>query len=269
MKRKEIAAVIEQVGIVPAIRVWSADDAHFCGRRPWPAAEFPSFEITMTVPGAMDVIAHLAKHHPKLIVGAGTVLDVETARQCADAGAHFLTAPGFDCDIVTFAAEHDMVSMPGALTPTEVVTCVARGSRFRKSFFLRFKWVATGTYALLNRSLPQISLIASGGVNQQNAEAFILAGATAIGVGTQLIPTESIEKTPGQAHSRTGATLLQVRPGSPVAPSAPQGSYCQRQPHFLLSSAKSRKPRRCISSSQCRLTVLPACVALCCAIHFK
>src|SRR5229473_4952472 len=163
MKRKEIAAVIEQVGIVPAIRVLSADDAH------------------------------LVKHHPKLIVGAGTVLDVETARQCADAGAHFLTAPGFDCDIATFAAEHDMVSMPGALTPTEVVTAWRAGADFVK-VFPAVQVGGDGYVRALNRSLPQVSLIASGGVNQQNAEAFILAGATAIGVGTQLIPTESIEK---------------------------------------------------------------------------
>jgi 2-dehydro-3-deoxyphosphogluconate aldolase/(4S)-4-hydroxy-2-oxoglutarate aldolase len=192
MKRKEIAAVIEQVGIVPAIRVLSADDAHFAAEAV-AGGGIPIVEITMTVPGAMDVIAHLVKHHAKLIVGAGTVLDVETARQCADAGAHFLTAPGFDCDIVTFAAEHDIVSMPGALTPTEVVAAWRAGADFVK-VFPAVQVGGDGYVRALNRSLPQVSLIASGGVNQQNAEAFIFAGATAIGVGTQLIPTESIEK---------------------------------------------------------------------------
>jgi 2-dehydro-3-deoxyphosphogluconate aldolase/(4S)-4-hydroxy-2-oxoglutarate aldolase len=133
MKRREIAAVIENVGIVPAIRVLTADDAHFAAEAV-ASGGIPIVEITMTVPGAMDVIAHLVKHHPKMLVGAGTVLDVETARQCADAGAHFLTAPGFDCDIVTFAAEHDIVSMPGALTPTEVVTAWRAGADFVKVF---------------------------------------------------------------------------------------------------------------------------------------
>src|SRR5258708_29151987 len=131
MKRKEIAAVIEQVGIVPAIRVLSADDAHFAAEAV-AGGGIPIVEITMTVPGAMDVIAHLVKHHPKLIVGAGTFLDVETARQCADAGAHFLTAPGFDCDIVTFAPEHDIVSMPRPLPPTEPATGWRAGADFVK-----------------------------------------------------------------------------------------------------------------------------------------
>jgi len=192
MKRTEIAAIIESVGIVPAIRVSSADDAHFASEAV-AGGGIPIVEITMTVPGAMDVIAHLVKHHPKMIVGAGTVLDVETARKCADAGAHFLTAPGFDCDIVAFAAGRDIVAMPGALTPTEVVTAWRAGADFVKVF--PAAQVGGETYVrALNRSLPQIALIASGGVNQQNAEAFILAGATAIGVGTQLIPSESIAK---------------------------------------------------------------------------
>lgn len=192
MKRDEIAAVIEQIGVVPAIRVSSADDAHFASEAV-ASGGIPIVEITMTVPGAMEVIAHLVKHHPKMIVGAGTVLDVDTAEKCAAAGAHFLTAPGFDCDIVTFAAEHDVVAMPGALTPTEVITAWRAGADFVKVF--PAVQVGGSDYVrALNRSLPQIRLIASGGVNQQNAEAFILAGATAIGVGTQLIPTESIEK---------------------------------------------------------------------------
>jgi len=192
MKRTEIAATIEDIGIVPAIRVYSADDAHFASEAV-AGGGIPIVEITMTVPGAMEVIAHLVKHHPKMIVGAGTVLDLETAKKCADAGAHFLTAPGFDCDIISFAVQRDIVAMPGALTPTEVVTAWRAGADFVKVF--PAAQVGGDAYVrALNRSLPQIALIASGGVNQQNAEAFILAGATAIGVGTQLIPNESIEK---------------------------------------------------------------------------
>src|SRR4029077_18152999 len=131
MKRTEIASVIANIGIVPAIRVLTADDAHFAAEAV-AGGGIPIVEITMTVPGAMEVIAHLVKHHPKMIVGAGTVLDVDTAKKCADAGAHFLTAPGFDCDIVTFAANHDIVSMPGALTPTEVVVAWRAGADFVK-----------------------------------------------------------------------------------------------------------------------------------------
>jgi len=192
MNRQEIAAVIQEIGIIPAIRVSSADDAHYASEAV-ASGGIPIVEITMTVPGAMDVIAHLVKHHPNMIVGAGTVLDLETARHCADAGAHFLTAPGLDCEIIAFAAKQDIVALPGALTPTEVVTAWRAGADFVKLF--PCAQVGGDAYVrALNRSFPQIPLVAAGGVNQQNAEAFILAGAIAIGVGTQLVPTESIEK---------------------------------------------------------------------------
>ena len=192
MKRSEIANVIREIGIIPAVRVSSADDAHFAVEAV-ASGGIPIVEITMTVPGAMDVIAHLAKHHTKMVVGAGTVLDVETAKQCVAAGAHFITSPGFDCDIVAYAAKSDVVALPGALTPTEVITAWRAGADFVKVF--PCAQVGGDAYIrALTRSLPQIQVVASGGVNQQNAEAFILAGAIAIGVGSQLIPAESIER---------------------------------------------------------------------------
>ena len=192
MKRSEVADVIREVGIIPAVRVATADDAHFAVEAV-ASGGIPIVELTMTTPGCIDMIEHLVKHHPKMVVGAGTVLDLETARKCADAGAHFLTAPGYDCDILNFAAKHEMVALPGALTPTEVVTAWRAGADFVKVF--PCGQVGADSYIrALTRSLPHIPLVAAGGVNQQNAEAFILAGATAIGVGTQLIPTESIER---------------------------------------------------------------------------
>jgi 2-dehydro-3-deoxyphosphogluconate aldolase/(4S)-4-hydroxy-2-oxoglutarate aldolase len=192
MDRTEVADAIREVGIIPAIRVSTADDAHFAVEAV-ASGGIPIVEITMTVPGAMQVIEHLVKHHPKMIVGAGTVLNVETARKCMDVGAHFLTAPGFDCDIVEFAAKHEVVTMPGALTPTEVVTAWRSGADFVKVF--PCAQVGGDAYIrALTRSLPQIPVVAAGGVNQQNAEAFVLAGAVAIGVGSQLIPVESIER---------------------------------------------------------------------------
>jgi len=192
MKRSEVADVIREVGIIPAIRVATADDAHFAVEAV-ASGGIPIVELTMTTPGCIDMIEHLVKHHAKMVVGAGTVLDLETARKCADAGAHFLTAPGYDCDILNFAATREIVALPGALTPTEVVTAWRAGADFVKVF--PCGQVGADSYIrALTRSLPQIPLVAAGGVNQQNAEAFILAGATAIGVGTQLIPTEAIER---------------------------------------------------------------------------
>jgi 2-dehydro-3-deoxyphosphogluconate aldolase / (4S)-4-hydroxy-2-oxoglutarate aldolase len=192
MTRSEIAAVICEIGIIPAIRVSTADDAHFAVEAV-ASGGIPIVEITMTVPGAMGVIEHLVTHHSKMVVGAGTVLDVDTAKKCVEAGAHFITAPGFDCDIVDFAAKHDVVAIPGALTPTEVVTAWRSGADFVKVF--PCAQVGGEAYIrALTRSLPQISIVAAGGVNQQNAEAFIVAGAMAIGVGSQLIPVEAIQR---------------------------------------------------------------------------
>lgn len=191
MNKNEVCAVIRDIGIIPAIRVSSAEDAHFAAEAVMQGG-IPIVEITLTVPGAVDLISHLVRYHPKLLVGAGTVLDADTARQCAEAGAGFLTSPGFDFTIVEFAVKENLAVLPGALTPTEVVTAWRVGSDFVKVFPCAgvggdryIKWLKT--------SLPQIPLIAAGGVNQQTAANFMLAGATAIGVGTELIPTEAIE----------------------------------------------------------------------------
>src|ERR1700733_5561462 len=104
MKKDEVCDLIKKVGIIPAIRVSSGDDAHFAAEAVTQGG-IPIVEITMTVPGATELIAHLVHYHPKMVVGAGTVCSTETARMCVDAGASFLTAPGFDPAIVEFAAK--------------------------------------------------------------------------------------------------------------------------------------------------------------------
>lgn len=150
-------------------------------------------EITMTVAGAIDLISHLVRYHPKMLVGAGTIMDTEMARQCVEAGASFLTSPGFDLTLIEFAAKKDVAVLGGALTPTEVITAWRAGSDFVKVF--PCAQVGGDSYIkALKAPLPQIPLIAAGGVNQQTAGNFILAGATAIGVGAELIPTEAIER---------------------------------------------------------------------------
>ena len=192
MKKKEVSTRIQQVAIIPAIRALSGDDAHF-------AAEvvahggIPIVEITMTVPGAVELISHLVRTDPEVVVGAGTVLDTKTARQCVDAGASFITAPSFNPAVVEFAAKENVLVLPGALTPTEVVTAWSAGADFIKVF--PCAQVGGDKYIkALHTSLPQVPLIAAGGVNQQTAGNFILSGATAIGVGAELIPTEAIER---------------------------------------------------------------------------
>src|SRR5262245_17906113 len=133
MKRSEVEDVIRDVGIIPAIRVATADDAHFAVEAV-ASGGIPIVELTMTTPGCIDMIDHLVKHHPKMVVGAGTVLDLETARKCVEAGAPFLTAPGYDPEILNFAAKREIVALPGALTPTEVATAWRAGANFVKVF---------------------------------------------------------------------------------------------------------------------------------------
>ncbi len=192
MKKDEVCSLIREIGIIPAVRVSSSEEAHFAAEAV-ASGGIPIVEITLTVPGAVELIAHLVRFHPTMVVGAGTVLSTETARHCVDAGASFLTAPGFDLAIVEFAAKENLAVIPGALTPTEVVTAWKAGADFVKVF--PCAEVGGERYIrALKQSLPQISLIAAGGVNQQTAAHYILSGATAIGVGTELIPTEAIER---------------------------------------------------------------------------
>lgn len=191
MTKADVSACIQSIGIVPGIRVSTPEHALF-------AAEtvnrggIPIAEITMTVPGAVDVIAQLARSHPDMIVGAGTVLDAETAGRCLDAGARFLTSPGLVPEVVEFAVANDVVVFPGALTPTDVIAAWKAGADFVKIF--PCAPVGGHTYIrALKAPLPQVPLIASGGVNQQTAINFILAGAAALGIGSELIPQEAID----------------------------------------------------------------------------
>lgn len=192
MTKDQVCDLIKEVGIIPAIRVSSSDDAHFAVEAV-SSGGIPIVEVTMTCPGAVEVITHVVHYHPKILVGAGTVLNIETAQQCVDAGAGFLTAPGFNPKIVEFAAKQNLAVLAGALTPTEVIEAWETGSDFVKVF--PCGPVGGEAYIkALNTALPQIHLIAAGGVNQQTARSFILAGVSAIGVGKDLIPPEAIER---------------------------------------------------------------------------
>jgi 2-dehydro-3-deoxyphosphogluconate aldolase / (4S)-4-hydroxy-2-oxoglutarate aldolase len=190
MKKSEVRAQIENIGIVPGVRVPTADDARFAAEAVYRSG-IPIAEITMTVPDALEVIAHLAKTYPDMVVGAGTVLNVETAQRCLDAGAKFLTSPGLVAKVVEFAVKKDVLVFPGALTPSEVIAAWEAGADFVKIF--PCAQVGGPVYLrALKLPLPQVPLIASGGVNQLSAFNFILAGATALGIGGELMPPESV-----------------------------------------------------------------------------
>lgn len=196
MTKDEVCSRIREIAIIPAIRVTSGSDAHFAAEAVMRGG-IPIVEITMTVPGAVELMAHLIRSDPKLIVGAGTVLDTDTARLCVDAGVSFVTAPSLNPAILEYAAKQKVAVLPGALTPTEVITAWSAGADFVKVF--PCGPVGGDKYIkALHDALPQIPLIAAGGVNQQTAAHFILSGATAIGVGRELIPTDAIHKRQSQ-----------------------------------------------------------------------
>jgi 2-dehydro-3-deoxyphosphogluconate aldolase/(4S)-4-hydroxy-2-oxoglutarate aldolase len=190
MTKEEVRSRILEVGIVPVIRASSAADGRFAAeavRR----GGIPIVEITMTVPGAVQVIAEIARDLPEMLVGAGTVLDADMARRCLDAGATFLVSPGLDLGTVKLALREGIVMMAGALTPTEIMTAWREGSDFVKVF--PCAQVGGPAYIeALNGPLPQVPLVPTGGVNLETAAAFISAGASALGVGGELVKKDAV-----------------------------------------------------------------------------
>ena len=153
----------------------------------------PIVEITMTVPGAVDVIRELTKSGSSdVLVGAGTVLNAEAARRCLDAGAQFLVSPGLNLEVVKLAGAERKLMMAGALTPTEVITAWEAGSDFVKVFPCGQMGGAKYIKALKG-PLPQVPLVPTGGVNLNTAGEFIEAGAAALGVGGELVQAEALK----------------------------------------------------------------------------
>lgn len=191
MTKTEVCRRIQEIGIVPAIRVTSAEDAFFAAETII-SGGIPIIELTMTVPGALAIVADLRLRHPDIIVGAGTVLDAATARKCLDAGAMFITSPGLDAEIVDVTRKQDVASIPGALTPTEIMAAVRAGADMIKLFPCAHVGGAAYVKAL-RAPFPDIPFIASGGVHQNTAVHFIEAGASALGIREDLIPHEAIQ----------------------------------------------------------------------------
>ncbi len=191
MKKEEVLAKIHQVGIIPAIRTSSAEDGRFAADA-ISKGGIPIVEITLTVPKAIDVISDIVRNAPNVIVGAGTVLDVESAWRCVNAGAGFLTSPGLNLKVVEFAVKENILMIAGALTPTEVITAWQAGSELVKVF--PCAPIGGPIYIkALRAPFPQVPMMAAGGVNQETAADFILAGAAVLGIGRPLIPKTAIE----------------------------------------------------------------------------
>src|ERR1700749_605704 len=188
---------IRKLGVVPVVRAQSADDA---GRAidAVMAGGVNVIEVTMTVPGALGVIEQLARWYADdVLVGAGTVLDAETARACMLAGAQFIVSPALDEETIACCRRYGVAVMPGALTPTEVVRAWTLGADAVKVFPAGALGGASYLKAL-KAPLPQVEMIPTGGVSLKTAAEFIRAGAMALGVGADLIDLKALGEGNGQ-----------------------------------------------------------------------
>src|SRR5580658_2732384 len=191
MTNEEVRARIVELAIVPAVRAANDEDALFAAEAV-SRGGLPIVELTMTVPKATELIAHLVKKHPHMVVGAGTVLDIETARACLGAGARFITSPGLDLPTVEFVVKQGVAVLPGALSPSEVMAAIKAGADFVKIFPCS-QLGGPAYIRTLRAPFPNVPFIAAGGVNQQNVGEYIQAGVAAVGIGANLIPPRAIE----------------------------------------------------------------------------
>jgi 2-dehydro-3-deoxyphosphogluconate aldolase/(4S)-4-hydroxy-2-oxoglutarate aldolase len=190
VSRTEIVREIERTGVVAVIRMKEADklraviDALIEGG-------VRALELTMTVPGAVGLIEQLARDLPgEFQLGAGTVLDPETARQVILAGAKYVVSPALNLDTIQLCHRYDVAVMPGCFTPTEILAAWQAGADVVKVF----PATALGPqfFKDVRGPLPQVKMMPTGGVTMENAGEWIKAGASAIGVGTALVDTKAV-----------------------------------------------------------------------------
>jgi 2-dehydro-3-deoxyphosphogluconate aldolase / (4S)-4-hydroxy-2-oxoglutarate aldolase len=209
MTRDEVAKRVREIGIVPVVRATSAKHAQLAAEAVC-AGGIPVVEVTMTVPGAVELIAQLAKtSSSEILIGAGTVLDAETAKRCLDAGAQFIVSPGFDIETVRFVKQQGALMMAGALTPTEVISAWKAGSDFVKIFPCGSMGGAKYLKAL-KAPLPQVPMIPTGGVNLENAGDMIRAGAEALGVGGELVSASALASGDTQPITETARKYVAI-----------------------------------------------------------
>ena len=207
MKRQDVLRRIAEVGIIPVVRASSTEEAMQVIEA-IRAGGVPVLEITMTVPRAVRVIEQVTdRYGDEVVVGAGTVLDAETARACILAGATFVVSPSLNLATIEMCQRYSIVVTPGALTPTEVVTAWQAGADAVKIFPCSALGGAKYLKSL-KAPLPQVEMIPTGGVSLATAAEFIEAGAFALGVGADLVDTKAIRA--GQPEKVTEAARAYV-----------------------------------------------------------
>jgi len=192
MDKLTVRERIMEIGIIPVVRASSAAEACVAANAVCEGG-IPIVEITMTVPGAIEVIRELSRNcGSDVLIGAGTVLNAESAFRCMDAGAQFLVSPGLNLLTIQFAVHEGVLILAGALTPTEIITAWEAGADFVKVFPCGQMGGAKYIRALKG-PLPQIPLVPTGGVNLNTAAEFIEAGAVALGIGGELVQAEALK----------------------------------------------------------------------------
>ena len=190
MTKQQVLEHIREVGVVPVLRASSTHHA-FAMATAISAGGVSVMEVTMTVPNAMHVIRTLVRDSPEVLIGAGTVLDVETAARCIDEGAQFIVSPSTDLRTIEYCRQREIAVIPGALTPSEIVAAWQAGADVVKVFPVSA--VGGAKYLRsLKAPLPQIELLPSGGVTLASATEYLEAGAWAIGAGSDLVDASAI-----------------------------------------------------------------------------
>lgn len=202
MNSQETLNVIHEVGIIPVIRAASAEEA-FLAVEAMEEGGIPVVEITMTVPGAIEVIRKVCSAFgQRVLVGAGTVTNSEQAAECLAAGAGFLVSPGLCLSVLRTAHEQKKLALPGALTPSELIAALEAGAPSVKIFPCGSVGGAKYIKALRG-PFPNAKMIPTGGVNAGNAADFFAAGAFAIGAGGELVDPVALKA--GRKHQVAAA----------------------------------------------------------------
>jgi 2-dehydro-3-deoxyphosphogluconate aldolase/(4S)-4-hydroxy-2-oxoglutarate aldolase len=203
------AQTIERVGLIPVLRARDAAQAHAVVNAMM-AGGVTVVEVTMTVPGAVELLRELRREYAgQLLLGSGTVTTADQAAATIDAGAEFVVSPSFHPAVVEKTRELGKLSIPGALTPTEVITAWNAGADYVKIFPCSAMGGASYLKSLL-APFPHLMLIPTGGVTLQTAEGFLRAGARALGVGGDLVNLAAIEAGTPSVITETARAYLKL-----------------------------------------------------------
>jgi len=209
MSAEQTKEWIEQLGIVPVLRARSAPEGHALVEA-MIAGGITVIEVTMTVPGAVELLRDLRKEYrDKLLLGSGSVISAAQVEATVDAGAEFVVSPSFHPEVVARTKELGKVSIPGSLTPTEVITAWRAGADYVKIFPCSAVGGASYLKALL-APFPELRLIPTGGVTLETATDFLKAGARALGVGTDLVNPKAIEEGKPEKVTMTARAYAEI-----------------------------------------------------------